>query len=121
MSAASHIVEVPVLDAGEQVEQRPVGTGSSSSPAGPAELVKGDAKSVETKRSSTSSVTQSPPPPLGHGESALPVDKVEESIENYVDDWEHDPDNARNWPARKKWTIVAVVRYINHSCLECHS
>ncbi|KAF8966604.1 multidrug resistance protein 4 [Flammula alnicola] len=45
----------------------------------------------------------------GHGESALPEDKIEESLENLEDDWEDDPDNARNWPLRKKWTAVCIV------------
>ncbi|KAG5349464.1 hypothetical protein C0989_003627 [Termitomyces sp. Mn162] len=33
----------------------------------------------------------------GHGESALPEDKVEEALENEEHDWENDPENARNW------------------------
>jgi hypothetical protein len=45
----------------------------------------------------------------GHGESALPEDKEGEAIENVEDDWEDDPENARNWPAAKKWTTVAIV------------
>lgn len=46
----------------------------------------------------------------GHGESALPEDKEAEAIENLEEDWECDPENARNWPAAKKWTAVAIVR-----------
>ena len=46
----------------------------------------------------------------GHGESALPEDKVEEALENLEDDWEDDPDNARNWSSKKKWTAVGIVR-----------
>ncbi|KAK7437926.1 hypothetical protein VKT23_018361 [Stygiomarasmius scandens] len=42
-------------------------------------------------------------------ESAIPVDKKEEAIENAEDDWQHDPDNPWNWPARKKWTMVSIV------------
>ncbi|KJA13017.1 hypothetical protein HYPSUDRAFT_152044, partial [Hypholoma sublateritium FD-334 SS-4] len=45
----------------------------------------------------------------GHGESALPEDKVEESFENVEDDWEDDPENARNWSSLKKWTAVSIV------------
>ena len=45
----------------------------------------------------------------GHGESALPEDKEGEAIEKVEDDWQDDPENARNWPARKKWTTVAIV------------
>ncbi|KAG5650905.1 hypothetical protein H0H81_010579, partial [Sphagnurus paluster] len=69
-------------------------------------------------RSTTSSFTveheknASPPKePLspGHGESALPEDKVEEAVENIEDDWEHDPANARNWSWGRKWTAVGIV------------
>ncbi|KAF9482294.1 multidrug resistance protein 4 [Pholiota conissans] len=49
------------------------------------------------------------PVPPGHGESALPEDKVEEDYENLEDDWEDDPENARNWPSSKKWQAVCVV------------
>ncbi|KAF8068729.1 major facilitator superfamily domain-containing protein [Lyophyllum atratum] len=45
----------------------------------------------------------------GHGESALPEDKVEEAVENVEDDWENDPENARNWSFGKKWTAVSIV------------
>lgn len=45
----------------------------------------------------------------GHGESALPEDKREEAFENLEDDWENDPENARNWTSRRKWTAVAIV------------
>ncbi|KAF8903320.1 major facilitator superfamily domain-containing protein [Gymnopilus junonius] len=45
----------------------------------------------------------------GHGESALPEDKVEEAFENVEDDWEDDPDNARNWSSKRKWTAVGIV------------
>ena len=44
--------------------------------------------------------------PEGDGESALPItDKPKEA----VDDWENDPDNARNWSFGKKWTAVGIV------------
>jgi len=46
----------------------------------------------------------------GHGESALPEDKITEAIENLEDDWENDPDNPRNWSPSRKWTAVSVVR-----------
>ncbi len=46
----------------------------------------------------------------GHGESALPEDKVEEGFENIEDDWENDPENARNWSTVQKWTAVGIVR-----------
>lgn len=48
----------------------------------------------------------------GHGESAIPEDKKEEALENKEDDWENDPDNARNWPAVQRWTAMAIVRSI---------
>lgn len=57
----------------------------------------------------------------GQGESALPEDKKEEAIENLEDDWADDPINPRNWPARKKWTCVGVVRrYPLSPCMMNH-
>lgn len=55
-----------------------------------------------------------------HGESALPDDKVEEAIENREEDWENDPENARNWSLMKKWTAVSIVRAVIHqfNCLQ---
>lgn len=47
----------------------------------------------------------------GHGESALPDDKIEEAIENREEDWENDPENARNWSTAKKWTAVSIVSF----------
>ncbi|KAG6890280.1 hypothetical protein C0992_002429 [Termitomyces sp. T32_za158] len=46
----------------------------------------------------------------GYGESALPEDKdkVEEALENEAHDWENDPENARNWSWRNKWTAVSI-------------
>jgi hypothetical protein len=45
-------------------------------------------------------------------ESASAVDKSEEAWDNLEDNWEHDPDNARNWSKGKKWTAVAIVRTV---------
>ncbi|KAH9478455.1 Efflux pump radE [Psilocybe cubensis] len=45
----------------------------------------------------------------GHGESALPEDKIGEAVENLEDDWENDPENARNWSTKKKWTAVVIL------------
>lgn len=49
--------------------------------------------------------------PEGDGESTLrlPTDKPEEAVGNLEDDWENDPDNARNWSFEKKWTAVGIV------------
>ncbi|KNZ78710.1 hypothetical protein J132_10815 [Termitomyces sp. J132] len=47
----------------------------------------------------------------GHGESALPEDKVEEALENEEHDWENDPENARNWSWGEKWTAVSIVSF----------
>jgi len=47
--------------------------------------------------------------PQGHLESALPEDKIEEALEDAEEDWEHDPENARNWSPAKKWTAVCIV------------
>ncbi|KAF5343463.1 hypothetical protein D9758_011862 [Tetrapyrgos nigripes] len=41
--------------------------------------------------------------------SAIPTDKEKEAEQNAEDDWEHDPDNPWNWPARKKWTMISIV------------
>ncbi|KIY70471.1 MFS general substrate transporter [Cylindrobasidium torrendii FP15055 ss-10] len=62
-----------------------------------------------------SSVTQLEGPTLertvtnGHGESALPADKVEDKFEREEDDWQDDPRNPRNWKAGKKWIMVSIV------------
>ena len=40
---------------------------------------------------------------------ASTVDKSENNLE---ENWENDPDNARNWPKGKKWTAVAIVRTV---------
>ena len=47
-----------------------------------------------------------------HGESTFSdsKDKIENAIDNLEDDWENDPENARNWSTRKKWTAVCIVR-----------
>ncbi|KAF8155816.1 multidrug resistance protein 4 [Crassisporium funariophilum] len=47
----------------------------------------------------------------GHGESALPEDKIEEAIENLEDDWENDPENARNWPLSQRWVAMCIVSF----------
>ncbi|KAK7060842.1 hypothetical protein VNI00_000575 [Paramarasmius palmivorus] len=60
---------------------------------------------------STSSTKRDPETPCGYGESAIPVDKKEEALENVEDDWENDPENARNWPRRKKWVAVSIVSF----------
>lgn len=58
-------------------------------------------------------------PLSGHGESALPEDKVQEALENEADDWENDPENARNWSWGSKWTAVSIVRHtlLSSACL----
>jgi hypothetical protein len=50
--------------------------------------------------------------PHGHGESALPGDKLEEAKENSIDDWEEDSENPRNWSFGKKWTAVGIVSFL---------
>lgn len=54
-----------------------------------------------------------------HQESALPEDKVEEAIEDSIDDWEHDPANGRNWGRGKKWGAVAIVSEIQKKPNSC--
>ena len=45
----------------------------------------------------------------GHEESE---DKKEEIVETLEDDWETDPENARNWPAYKRWGSMLIVSRI---------
>ena len=47
-----------------------------------------------------------------HGESTLhnSQDKIEKAVVDLEDDWQNDPENARNWSTRKKWTAVCIVR-----------
>lgn len=55
-----------------------------------------------------------------NGEFTVQV-KVEAVLENAEDDWENDPDNARNWNSRKKWTAVFIVRtYPSYYLLSIH-
>ena len=51
--------------------------------------------------------SDSPNISLARGESQALEDKFEKTLE---DDWENDPENARNWSSRKKWTAVCIVR-----------
>ena len=45
----------------------------------------------------------------GHEESE---DKKEENLETLEDNWETDPENARNWPTYKKWVSMLIVSRI---------
>ena len=38
--------------------------------------------------------------------------ELEEALGNLEIDWENDPDNARNWSFRRKWTTIAIVSTI---------
>jgi hypothetical protein len=41
-------------------------------------------------------------------------------LENLEDaDWQHDPENPRNWPFAKKWTTTAVVSVPHYSTRRC--
>ena len=53
----------------------------------------------------------------GHEESTMPEDKKEEILDVLEDDWISDPENARNWPAYKKWVATAIVRWIIYGLL----
>ncbi|KXN93381.1 hypothetical protein AN958_00305 [Leucoagaricus sp. SymC.cos] len=53
--------------------------------------------------------TKTVPLTPGHGESAVPKEKVQEAAKNIEEDWENDPANARNWSFGKKWSAVAIV------------
>ncbi|KAH9939879.1 major facilitator superfamily domain-containing protein [Amylocystis lapponica] len=54
---------------------------------------------------------QALPPTLkgGEGESAIPEDKNKEPLENEEDDWQHDPQNPRNWTFGRKWRMIGIV------------
>ncbi|KAF8644914.1 hypothetical protein AX16_008197 [Volvariella volvacea WC 439] len=90
---------------------------TASTPKGDTPLSPPEPRSSDTKLDASpslrSSLTHVPPeqPPVspGHGESAIPEDKVEEAYENLEEDWENDPENPRNWSPGKKWTVVAIV------------
>ncbi|KAG6830112.1 hypothetical protein H0H92_002161 [Tricholoma furcatifolium] len=50
--------------------------------------------------------------PMSSGKDSVLAskEKVEKAaVEVEEDDWETDPDNARNWSSRKKWTAVFIV------------
>lgn len=49
----------------------------------------------------------------GHEESE---DKKEKILETLEDNWETDPENARNWPTYKKWISMSIVRGIIYAC-----
>ncbi|KAG6849851.1 hypothetical protein H0H93_004345 [Arthromyces matolae] len=70
--------------------------------------------------SATSSITAENEKPAGelerpssrHGdpEATKPEEKINQVTEDFdEDDWEHDPNNARNWSFGRKWTAVAIV------------
>jgi hypothetical protein len=40
----------------------------------------------------------------GQEQLAVPDEKIEDP-----DDWEHDPNNPRNWSSLKKWTATSLV------------
>ncbi|KAL5508004.1 hypothetical protein ACEPAH_5622 [Sanghuangporus vaninii] len=47
----------------------------------------------------------------GEGESAIPEDKRIEALERLDHDWQHDPDNPRNWTFWRKWRMAALVSF----------
>lgn len=58
-----------------------------------------DVGAAPTKIDSEKSQMAADSSPLhgGEGESAFPEDKRVEALERYDEDWQHDPDNPRNW------------------------
>ena len=47
---------------------------------------------------------------VGINEKAeIAKDKIKVALENLDDDWEHDPENARNWSSGRKWQATASV------------
>ncbi|KAL5527636.1 hypothetical protein ACEPAG_6437 [Sanghuangporus baumii] len=47
----------------------------------------------------------------GEGDSAIPEDKRIEALERLDNDWQHDPDNPRNWAFWRKWRMAGVVSF----------
>ena len=80
-----------------------------------------NASSIPSLRSDKSSnETLGHTAPTSHEESAIPEDKKEELLENLEDNWESDPENARNWSAYKKWVAVSIVMSNIHESLRAH-
>lgn len=50
-------------------------------------------------------------PHQGEGESAIPEDKRVEALERLDHDWQHDPENPRNWEFWRKWRTAGVVAF----------
>ena len=50
-------------------------------------------------------------------DSSLENDKT--AVPSVIDTWDQDPDNARNWPAKKKWLNVAVVSSQSYILVAC--
>lgn len=61
-------------------------------------------KSVSSPPKHTSSTAP------GHHGSTPPEHERERGAGGTEEDWEHDPENARNWPLGRKWRAVSVVR-----------
>lgn len=36
-------------------------------------------------------------------------DKIPDNLQQLEDEWEHDPDNPRNWSPASKWTATTIV------------
>lgn len=47
---------------------------------------------------------------------AIEVTVLERDLGDNYGGWDQNPANARNWPAGKKWTAVAIVCHFPHSC-----
>lgn len=57
----------------------------------------------------------------GHEKSTSP--EKEDILEVLKDNWETDPENARNWPAHKRWGAMLIVRqliYVIYESLLTH-
>ena len=46
----------------------------------------------------------------GHEESSTPEEQKEKILEALQDNWDTDPENARNWPAYQRWSAMLIVR-----------
>ena len=64
-----------------------------------------DMETISPDTHSITSVTH-----VGVNEKAeIAKDKIKVALENLDDDWENDPENARNWSSARKWKATASV------------
>ncbi|KAM6492968.1 multidrug resistance protein 4 [Amanita muscaria] len=84
--------------------------GHSHLPVSTSPTIISDRASVEKdERPRTSVSVESPQQPTIGEQQDDQITNEKTSQEAAIDDWDSDPDNARNWPLGKKWIAVGVV------------